>query len=434
MQRKGFFNKRFWENSAARKKLEFFSQSRRIPLRVFDRSGQELWRSRNFKIKGRFCLLLASRNGGKLCRTRRTKGAQECIRWGGPAIGVCCSSVFQITVPLMDSNRLAGSLQASPFLMTDPLQLDSGELTPLLQGTSPSGKGFRRALAAAPMMKEKEVYEAAQALFQLASEFSCPDLSCLAKVREIQDLQGKVADEIQAVKAANPDLNPSSFFKLSYDTEREIIQKIYRGEREKAKEILYKLMAIMLSQYLSDLNLLKISFLEMVVVISRAAVEAGAKAEDILGLKYQFIDELWSIENQEELCLWIIKVVENVIESIDRLRRRNWDSRFIKALDFIDQNFRSALTVGLVAREACLSPSRFSHLFTKEMGFPFLKYLTKVRIEKARTLLRDPGKSIAEVTQETGFFDQSYFTKVFKKSEGLTPKAFRKSMLKPAEK
>jgi AraC-like DNA-binding protein len=49
-------------------------------------------------------------------------------------------------------------------------------------------------------------------------------------------------------------------------------------------------------------------------------------------------------------------------------------------------------------------------------------------------LLRDPGKSIAEVTQETGFFDQSYFTKVFRKSEGLTPKAFRKNILKPAEK
>jgi len=332
----------------------------------------------------------------------------------------------------MDSNNLVGCLLASPFLMVDPSDLNLEELASFLQGPSAVRKKLHNALAAIPVVKEKEVNRAAQKLFELAGELSHPDLSCLIRVREMHDLQGKVSEEIQAVKAANPDLTPSKFFKLSYDTEREIIQKICSGEREKAKEILNKLLAIILSQYLSDIDLLKVSVLELVVVISRAAVEAGAKVEDILGLKYQYLAELWNIENQEELCLWTVKVVDNVIENIYHSRNIHLDSRLKKGLEFIDQHYGSDLTLERVAQESFLSPSRFGHLFKSEMGLPFIAHLTKVRMQNARTLLKDPEKSIAQVALEMGYCDQSYFTKVFKKIEGITPKSFRRNYFFPA--
>ena len=84
-----------------------------------------------------------------------------------------------------------------------------------------------------------------------------------------------------------------------------------------------------------------------------------------------------------------------------------------------------------MAREAFLSPSRFSHLFKSEMGLPFIEYLTKVRMQKARAILKNSEESIAQVALEVGYQDQSYFTKVFKKSEAMTPKSFRRSLLPP---
>jgi len=427
-----FFKRRLGENSHSFKKLESFSHITGIPVRVFDRGGREIWQSRSFKSKGSFCLLFAQKYKSSVCRISHQKAAQESIRWGVPTIGNCCSSIFQITAPLMDSNRLAGCLLANPFMMTNPVELNPEEVASFLKKPSSAGRKFYHALSAIPVVKEEEVNQAAQRLFHLANDLSHPDLSCLAKVREIQGLQGKVAEEILAVKATNPDLTPSKFFKLSFDTEREIIQKICSGEREKAKEILNKLLAIMLSQYLSDIDLLKISILELVVIISRAAVEAGAKVEDILGLKSQCIAELWRVENQEELCLWIVNVIDNVIENIYRIRTTQLDSRLQRALDFIDHHYGYDLTVEQVAREAFLSPSRFSHLFKGGMGVSFVEYLTKVRIQKARAILKNSEKSIAQVASEVGYQDQSYFTKVFKKTEAMTPKSFRRSLLPPS--
>lgn len=417
----------FRQDSRPFKKLESLSRSTGIPVRVMDREGRELWQSRTFPSKAHFCQLFAQKNKPNCCRASHQKAARESIRWGVPTIGNCCSSILQITAPLMDSNRLVGYLLASPFLMTDPREMNTEEVASFLPDSSPGGKRFYHALVAIPVIREEKVNEAAQRLFQLASELSHPDLSCLVKVREIQELQGKVSEEMQAVKSANPEFSPSQLFKLSYDTEREIIQRICSGEREKAKEILNKLLAIMLSQYLSEIDLLKISILELVVIISRAAVEAGARVEEILGLKSQCIAELWSIENQEELCLWIVKVVDDVIENIYRSRTVSLDPRLKRALEFIDQHYGSDLAVEQVAQEAFLSPSRFSHLFKDEMGLPLVEYLTKVRMQNARKILKDPKKSIAQVAQEVGYTDQSYFTKVFKKTEGMTPKSFRRN-------
>ncbi len=426
-----FLRDRFAKDEHALKKLESFSRLRHLPIRVMDRRGRELWGSRVFSKKGRFCKLLLRGNDYQSCRVACQKAARESIRWGVPIISNCCPSVLQITAPLMNANRLVGSLLASPFLMTHPRELDFSEFTSCFQNPPSTNKTLLRALASIPVLEEREVHEASEELFQLADEFSHPNLSCLAKVREIQDLQGSVAEEIRAVKAANPDLTPSKFFKLSYDTEREIIQEICKGEREKAKEILNKLLAIMLSQYLLDVDLLKVSILELVVVISRAAVEAGAKLEEILGLKFKSIAELWGVENQEELCLWVVKVVDDIIENLYRFKTLYLDQRVRRALEFIDQQFFSDLAVEQIAREAHLSTSRFSHLFKSQMGLTPIKYLTKVRIQNARQMLKNSKTSFADIAQELGYSDQSYFTKVFKKLEGLTPQSFRKGYLKP---
>lgn len=418
----------FLQDHKSLRRLESFSRVTGIPVRVMDRDGRELWKSRIFRSKGRFCQLFIQKNKAHACRVSSQKAARESIRWGVPIIGNCCPSILQITAPLMDSNRLIGCLLANPFLMTDPREMSTEELASLLPGLSPDGKMFPQALAVIPVVREKKVQEAAQELFRLANEFSRPDLSCLIRVREIQDLQGKVSEEIQALESDNPEFTPSQLFKVSHDTEKEIIQKICSGEREKAREILYKLLAIMLSQYLSDIDLLKTSILELVIIVSRAAVEAGAKVEEILGLKSQCIAELWSLENQEELCLWAVKVVGDVIENIYRSKTVSLDPRLRRAIDFIDQHYGGDLSVKKVAEEAFLSPSRFSHLFTSEMGLPLVKYLTKVRMQNARKILKDSEKSIAQVAQEVGYTDQSYFTKVFKRAEGITPKSFRKNL------
>jgi YesN/AraC family two-component response regulator len=64
-------------------------------------------------------------------------------------------------------------------------------------------------------------------------------------------------------------------------------------------------------------------------------------------------------------------------------------------------------------------------LFKQEMGVTFTDYLNQVRINKSCELLTNTSLNLIDVSLQAGFDDQSYFSKVFKKLKGITPKSYR---------
>jgi two-component system response regulator YesN len=65
--------------------------------------------------------------------------------------------------------------------------------------------------------------------------------------------------------------------------------------------------------------------------------------------------------------------------------------------------------------------------FKRESGLSFSEYLNKVRIEKAKELLKDPKFNITEVAFEVGYEDSQYFCRIFKKSEGISPRQYQRT-------
>lgn len=103
------------------------------------------------------------------------------------------------------------------------------------------------------------------------------------------------------------------------------------------------------------------------------------------------------------------------------------ESEYIrKAREYTAQLFSDeTLDRGRVAAVIGLNPTYFGQLFKNETGVHFSEYLTALRIEKAKTLLRDNQKNVAEIAFEVGFSSQSYFGFIFKKATGLSPKQYR---------
>jgi AraC family transcriptional regulator of arabinose operon len=101
------------------------------------------------------------------------------------------------------------------------------------------------------------------------------------------------------------------------------------------------------------------------------------------------------------------------------------DPRIQAALAFMLENFASDLTVAAIARECALSPSRFAHLFQAETGQPPARYLDSLRIWKAQELLLGGAKSVKEVSNEVGYRDPLYFSRVFRQKVGMNPRMFR---------
>jgi two-component system response regulator YesN len=119
-------------------------------------------------------------------------------------------------------------------------------------------------------------------------------------------------------------------------------------------------------------------------------------------------------------------LLEAVIEFRDAHTGGRYQSVIMKAREYIDQNFASEdISLYSTASHVGISPNHLSTVFAQETGENFIEYLTRVRIDRAKNLLKNTAMKSAEITYEIGFSDPHYFSYIFKKNTGLSPKEYR---------
>lgn len=96
-----------------------------------------------------------------------------------------------------------------------------------------------------------------------------------------------------------------------------------------------------------------------------------------------------------------------------------------RSIQFIDFNYsRDDLDIGQIAANAGISRSHLYRLFMEHISMPPNEYLTRYRINKAAALLKNENLSVGEAAYSTGFSDQLYFSRVFKKQKGIPPSRY----------
>lgn len=101
------------------------------------------------------------------------------------------------------------------------------------------------------------------------------------------------------------------------------------------------------------------------------------------------------------------------------------NSALMKAVDYINYNFSSQITLNKLCEVSGVSRQYLCLLFRENLGTRPMEYIAKRRIQTAKELLTAGNKSIEEIAEETGFCQSSYFCKLFKRYEGITPSQFR---------
>ena len=96
---------------------------------------------------------------------------------------------------------------------------------------------------------------------------------------------------------------------------------------------------------------------------------------------------------------------------------------------FIYDNSHKDISLDILAQRVDLSPIYISKMFKEKLGINYIDFLTDCRIDKAKKLLSNSDSSLKEITFEIGYHDPNYFSKVFKKMCGVSPKDYRKAML-----
>ncbi len=115
-----------------------------------------------------------------------------------------------------------------------------------------------------------------------------------------------------------------------------------------------------------------------------------------------------------------------LMDEVSRGREDQANQPVRLAKQYIRSNFDKPLTLELVAEHVGLTEAYFSVLFKKENGEGFAKYLSSVRFEEARRLLRETPLSVAEICQKVGYNDVKHFSRLFEKNFGVTPASYRR--------
>lgn len=96
---------------------------------------------------------------------------------------------------------------------------------------------------------------------------------------------------------------------------------------------------------------------------------------------------------------------------------------------YLQEHLSEEVSLSVLSDEFHLNSQYISQLFKNEIGVNFLTYFTNIRMERAKKLLLSTSLSVAEVAEQSGYGDYRVFTKVFKKSEGITPSQYRRDFL-----
>lgn len=116
----------------------------------------------------------------------------------------------------------------------------------------------------------------------------------------------------------------------------------------------------------------------------------------------------------------LLKLAERSLESREKSRHASVN----RALAYILEHYGRDLSLSEVAEHVSMNPTYFSVLFKEETGESYIKYLTRYRMERAKTLLKQ-GKKVNEVSEQVGYLTYRHFSELFKKHTGLTPGQFR---------
>jgi AraC-like DNA-binding protein len=323
------------------------------------------------------------------CESLRRRIVDESLRWGAPFMDLCPRGWMLWGVPLMVNQRVVGGGIASS-----------------------RGKGVK-AMAS--------IRKAADALLAMAEKFNVTNASLLATNRARAERERQRAEAIHDAKGTDYDHIRAVYLQ----EEPALIAAIRNGERGVARDIINRVLVGIYFLGRERLDLLKSLVLELVVMMSRAAVEAGASPAEILGGHYRGLNELAVIRDDEALTHWLADMLERVMDAIHDNRRYPNTVLLGRALHYMQEHLMEDLTRDQTARMVGLSPSHFSHLVRAQLNSSFTDLLVRYRVDHAARLLTRTTSSIAEVALACGFPDQSYFTKVFKKQTGQTPLAYR---------
>lgn len=212
-----------------------------------------------------------------------------------------------------------------------------------------------------------------------------------------------------------------------YLLESRLRERLAAGDLDSALALLREINNMARARLAGDrLRSLKNSLIASCTIFTRASIEGGADAELAFTLSDTFIKGIEAARAEEELREYEAGMLREFVDLVLRYREESRDVVVSRALRYVKAHIMREISLKNTAESLGLSEQYLSAQFSRKVGMSFVEYVQKLKVEEAKYFLRSTELSVMEIAQLFGFTYQAYFTRVFKKREGLTPTEYRR--------
>ena len=156
-----------------------------------------------------------------------------------------------------------------------------------------------------------------------------------------------------------------------------------------------------------------------------------AYVESLGALKEEYMKKIGDYAQEmniepDEVPAYFVNMLQAAFEIREQASSSQNRKLISRAIAYIDENYmHDSLSLNTVAAEAEVSANYLSAVFSQSMKKTFVEYVTEKRMEKAKKLLKSTSLSSGEIAARTGYKDSHYFSFVFKKTQGMSPREYR---------
>ncbi len=222
---------------------------------------------------------------------------------------------------------------------------------------------------------------------------------------------------------------PYASIEARYAVEDAMLEAIRRGDISEAIYQQNLFMGFTLDQRIADpLQDAKYMIIAVNTAFRKAIEQAAVHPLYIDAISGRFVAEIESAETMDQLQALIPQMIRHYCLLVQQHSLERYSNAVRSCLNYIDFHYMEPLNLVGLATRFVINKNYLSSRFHKEVGMTVTDYINKTRVQRAAELLGKTTLSMQAVAEQCGFSDANYFTRTFKKINGISPNAYRKSL------